>query len=87
MNTIKPLGDKLLVKRDESDTQTESGIYIPPQGEEKKYFGEVLEVGPSVHDIEKGDRILFGKYDGVEFDFEGEKVLFLYEDDVIAVVE
>jgi len=91
---IKPLYDRLVVKRAEARTQTESGIYLPGK-EDAPQEGEVMAVGdgiwlesgvmrPTI--VKKGDRILFSKYAGAEVVLEGEELLILREDDVLGIV-
>ena len=93
---IRPLQDRLLVKRIEEEAKTRGGIIIPDTAKEKPQEGRVIAVGPgktsdegkpipmSVH---SGDRILFGKYSGSEIQLEGEEHLIIREDDVLAVLE
>jgi chaperonin GroES len=92
---VKPLADRLLVKRvDEVETK-KSGIIIPDTAKEKPLQGEVVAVGPGrmtedgkriVMDVKKGDKILIGKYSGTEVKIEGDEFVILREDDVLAIV-
>ena len=92
---VKPLADRLLVKRvDEIETK-KSGIIIPDTAKEKPLQGEVVAVGPGrmtedgkriVMDVKKGDKILIGKYSGTEVKIEGDEFVILREDDVLAIV-
>ncbi|MGH7724972.1 MAG: co-chaperone GroES [Candidatus Eiseniibacteriota bacterium] len=92
---VKPLADRLLVKRvDETETQ-KGGIIIPDTAKEKPLQGEVVAVGPGrltddgkrvVPEVKKGDRILIGKYSGTEVKIDGDEYVILREDDVLAVV-
>ena len=92
---VKPLGDKILVKRLEAQEITKGGIVLPDSAKEKPKEGRVVEVGPGkVLDdgsrgsmqIKKGDRILFTSYAGTEIKVDGEEFLIMSEDDVLAVV-
>ena len=92
---VKPLADRLLVKRvDEVETK-KSGIIIPDTAKEKPLQGEVVAVGPGrmtedgkriVMDVKKGDKIRIGKYSGTEVKIEGDEFVILREDDVLAIV-
>jgi len=93
---IRPLQDRVIVKRVERDQKTKGGLYIPDTAKEKPIEGTVLAVGNgkvledgSVRklDIKTGDRVLFGKYSGTEVKLEGEEHLILREDDILGVVE
>jgi chaperonin GroES len=96
-NRIRPLQDRLIVKRiEEAEQKSAGGIIIPDTAKEKPMEGKVIAVGSgkrnedgSVHplDVKKGDRILFGKYAGSEIKLDGEEHLILREDDVLGVVE
>ena len=94
MENIKPIGDRILVKRLESESAA-SGIIIPDSAKEKPQKGEVVAVGTGKVDkngkritptVKKGDRILFGKYAGDEWKSGGEEYLFLSEDEVLAIL-
>jgi len=93
---LRPLQDRILVKRVEEETKTKGGIIIPDTAKEKPAEGKVVAVGNGkVGDdgkripleIKKGDRILFGKYSGTEVKIEGDEHLVMREDDVLAVIE
>lgn len=93
---IKPLQDRILVKRIEEEEKTEGGIIIPDTAKEKPIEGKVVAVGKGKLsedgkvmplDVKKGDRILFGKYAGTEVKIEGEEHLIMREDDVLGVIE
>ena len=93
---IRPLHDRVIVKRVEGDNKTKGGLYIPDTAKEKPIEGTVVAVGNgkiledgSVRKLEvkAGDRILFGKYSGTEVKIEGEEHLILREDDILGVVE
>jgi chaperonin GroES len=93
---VKPLNDRVLVKRLEEMQVTKGGIYIPDTAKEKPVEGKVIAVGPGkVNDqgnrvplnLKEGDRILFGRYAGSEIKVEGEDYLMMREDDILAVIE
>jgi chaperonin GroES len=93
---FRPLHDRILVRRIESDTKTKGGIIIPDTAQEKPQEGEVIAVGSGVRDehgkltpldVKAGDRILFGKWGGTEVKIDGEELLILKETDVLGVVE
>jgi len=93
---IRPLNDRVLIKRSEPETKTASGIVIPDSAGEKPEQGEVLAVGPGklldngqrqAPALKTGDRVLFGKYAGQAVKFNGDEVLVLREEDVLAVLE
>lgn len=93
---LRPLHDRVVVKRIESETKTASGIVLPDAATEKPDQGEVLAVGPGRRgddgklialDVKVGDRVLFGKYSGQTVKVDGEELLMMKEDDLFAVVE
>ncbi|OGG56994.1 MAG: co-chaperone GroES [Candidatus Handelsmanbacteria bacterium RIFCSPLOWO2_12_FULL_64_10] len=93
---IRPLADRILVKRIEQDEVKKGGIIIPDTAKEKPQEAEVVAVGPGKLDdngkhvpleVKKGNRILIGKYSGTEVTVDGEEHLILREDDVLAVIE
>ena len=93
---LRPLHDRIVVKRVESETKTASGIFLPDAATEKPDQGEVLAVGPGRRneagnlialDVKVGDRVLFGKYSGQTVKIDGEELLVMKEDDLFAVVE
>jgi len=92
---IRPLNDRVIVKRVEDERKTAGGIVIPDTAAEKPSQGEVVAVGPGKLDdngkivamgVKVGDRILFGKYSGTEFKMEGDDLLHMREDDIIGIV-
>ena len=95
--TLKPLGDRLVVKPIEQEEVTAGGIIIPETAKEKPQEGEVLAAGPGKLDdsgnrgkmeVKEGDRVLYAKYAGTEIKLEGDqKVLILKESDILALVE
>ena len=93
---VRPLHDRILVKRLESEAKTKGGIIIPDTAKEKPQEGLVVAAGSgkvnedgkvTPLDVKKGDKILFGKYSGSEITVEGEEHLIIREDDVLAVLE
>jgi chaperonin GroES len=93
---IRPLGDRILVKRIQEEEKTKGGIIIPDTAKEKPQEGRVVAVGKGKTtedgkllspDVKAGDRILFGKYAGSEIKLEGEEHLILREDDILGVLE
>jgi chaperonin GroES len=93
---VRPLQDRVLVKRIEADQKTASGIIIPDNAKEKPMEGQVIAVGngkilkdgtTKKPDVKVGDRVLFSKYSGSEVKFDGEDHLILKEDDLLAIVE
>ena len=91
---IKPLQDRIVVKRNESNTTTKGGIIIPDSAKDKPIEGKVIAVGAGKAlkdgkvrpvDVKVGDTVLFGKYSGTEIKVDGEEVVILREDDVLAV--
>src|SRR5438045_6073126 len=94
---LRPLHDRVIVKRLENETKTASGIVIPDNAAEKPDQGEVLAVGPGKRNekngdfialnIKVGDRVLFGKYSGQTVKVDGDELLVMKEDDLFAVVE
>ncbi len=93
---IRPLHDRVIVKRLESETKTAGGIVIPDSAAEKPVQGKIVAVGKgkiledgSVRalDVKVGDKILFGKYSGSEIKIDGEEHLIMREEDILGVVE
>ena len=93
---IRPLHDRVIIKRMEEERTTPGGIVIPDSAAEKPIKGEVVAVGKGKRldsgelrelDLKVGDKVLFGKFAGTEVKVEGEDVLVMREDDVMAVIE
>jgi len=93
---IKPLGDRILVKRIKEEERTKGGIIIPDTAKEKPQEGKVVAVGKGKYgddgklipiEVKAGDKILFGKYSGSEFKHEGEDLLILREDDILGIID
>jgi chaperonin GroES len=96
MTKIRPLHDRILVKRIDEEAKTKGGLIIPDTAKEKPMEGKVLAVGKGrvdedgkVHplDVHAGDRVLFGKYSGSEIRVAGDEHLIIREEDVLAVLE
>ena len=94
--TVKPLQDRVLIKRVEEETKTASGIIIPDNHKEKPSQGEVVAVGNGYRlqdgsvkslDVKKGDKVLFGKYSGTEVKVGGENYLIMKEDEILGVLQ
>ena len=92
---VKPLQDRILIKRVEEEQKTKGGIIIPDTAKEKPQEGEVIAVGNGkildngtkiALDVKAGDKILFGKYSGTDIKIDDEEYLILREDEVLAVV-
>lgn len=93
---VRPLADRILVKREEPSETVRGGIIIPDTAKEKPQEGKVVAVGPGRLDdngkfvkleVKKGDRILMGKYAGTEVKIDGDEHIIMREDDVLAVIE
>ena len=93
---IRPLYDRIIVKRVEAESKTKSGLFIPDTAKEKPIEGEVVAVGNGkilddgtvrALQVVEGNRVLFGKYSGTEIKLHGEEHLILREDEVLAIVE
>jgi chaperonin GroES len=93
---LRPLQDRIIVKRVEEETVTAGGIYIPETAKEKPQRGEIVAVGNGKKtedgkvlplDVKVGDKVLFGKYAGTEVKIEGNDYLMMREDDILAVIE
>jgi chaperonin GroES len=93
---IRPLQDRIIVKRLEGEEKSKGGIIIPDTAKEKPQEGKVVAVGKGKvtedgklqpMDVKKGDRVLFSKYAGTEVNIEGEEHLIIREDDVLGVLE
>jgi chaperonin GroES len=93
---VRPLHDRLIVKRIDEEEKTAGGIIIPDTAKEKPQEGKVIAVGPgkvnedgkiTPLDVKKGDKVLFSKYAGTEIQLEGVEHLIIREDDVLAVLK
>ena len=93
---FRPLHDRVVVRRVESEAKTKGGIIIPDTAKEKPQEGEVVAVGPGARndkgeivalDVKPGDRILFGKWSGTEVKIDGSDLLIMKESDIMGVIE
>ena len=93
---LKPLGDRVILRQDEAEVTTASGLYLAKDAKEKPQTGTVLAVGEGKLDkegkhlpmpVKVGDKVIYGKYGGTEITLDGEEVLILRADDICAVVE
>ena len=93
---IKPLNDRILVKRLEAEGKTKGGILLPETAKEKPKEGEVISVGPGkilesgkrqTLELKKGDKIIFESYAGTEIKVDGKEYLLMKEDDVLGIIE
>ena len=93
---FRPLHDRVVVKRLDSETKTSGGIIIPDTAAEKHQQGEVVAVGPGSRDeagkliaieLKKGDKVLFGKWSGTEVKIDGQELLIMKESDIMGVLE
>lgn len=96
MANIRPLADRVLIKRLESEQKTAAGIIIPDTAQEKTQLGSVVAVGEGrvAHDgsikpltVKAGDTVLFGKFSGTEVKYDGQEYLILKEDEVLGIVQ
>jgi chaperonin GroES len=93
---LRPLQDRILVKRIEEEAKTAGGIFIPDTAKEKPQMGQIVSVGNGKKtdegktipvDVKAGDKVLFGKYSGTEVKVDGEEYLIMREDDILGIVE
>ena len=93
---VRPLHDRILVRRVAEEEKTKGGIIIPDTAKEKPMQGEVLAVGPGVRnekgqlvplDVQVGDRILFGKWSGTEVKIDGDELLIMKESDIMGIID
>jgi chaperonin GroES len=94
--TIKPLHDRVIVRRiDDTTNQTAGGLFIPDSAKEKPQEGEVIAAGDGKYkengerqslDVKAGDRVLFGKYSGSEIKIDGEELLIMREDEILGII-
>ena len=92
---IRPLSDRIVVKRTQEEEKTKGGIIIPDTAKEKPQEGEIIAVGPGGRDeagkltpldVKKGDKVLFGKWSGTEVKIDGQDLLIMKESDIMGVV-
>jgi chaperonin GroES len=93
---FRPLHDRVLVRRVESEERTKGGILIPDTAKEKPMEGEIVSAGPGARgddgklqpmDVKAGDRVLFGKWSGTEVKLDGEELIIMKESDIMGVLE
>jgi chaperonin GroES len=93
---IRPLHDRIIVKRLEEDSKTSGGLFIPDTAKEKPIRGEIIAAGAGKRDkdgkivaldVKAGDKVLFSKYSGTEVKIDGEEHLIMREDDLLAVID
>lgn len=93
--TIKPLGDRVVIKSLESEETTKGGIVLPGTAKEKPQMAEVLEVGPGGNvdgkeikmQVKKGDKVIYSKYAGTEVKMDGAEYIIVRQSDILAIVE
>ena len=92
---LRPLQDRVLIRRVDPETKTAGGIFIPDTAQEKPMEGEVVAVGPGIRDdtgtlhpldVKAGDRVLFGKWSGTEVKLDGEDLLIMKESDIMGII-
>ncbi|MEM6759883.1 MAG: co-chaperone GroES [Pseudomonadota bacterium] len=93
---LKPLHDRVLVRRTESEEKTAGGLIIPDSAKEKPSEGEIVSAGPGARKdsgeliemaVKAGDKVLFGKWSGTEVTIEGEELLMMKESDIMGIIE
>ena len=94
---VRPLGDKIIIKRADAQTQTDAGIYLPESAKDKPKEGEIIALGDGLLNketgeympftVKRGDRVIFTSYAGTEIKIDGEELLIMTEDDILGVVE
>ena len=94
---VRPLGDKILVKRDEAATKTDSGIFLPESAKDKPKQGKVMAVGNGILNkdkgtwvpftVKKGDTVIFSSYSGTDVKIDGEPYLIMTEEEILGIVE
>lgn len=96
MSKVRPLGDKILVKRAEPETKTKSGIFLPETAKEKPQQATVVAVGDgrlldngkrAAFSVKAGDKVIIGKWGGTELKIDGQELLVMGEDEILAVIE
>ncbi len=96
-SAVRPLHDKILVKRDEAQTKTDSGIFLPETSKDKPKTGTIEAVGTGALNtdtgeriplsVKKGDKVIFSSYSGTEIKLDGTDLLIMSEDDILAVID
>jgi chaperonin GroES len=95
MPSIKPIGDRVVIRPEAAEEKTESGLYIPDTAKEKPQRGTVVSVGPGRVEngaridmsVGTGDKVLYGKYSGTEITIDGEDLLIVRESDILGVIQ
>lgn len=85
--TVKPLGERVLVKADKAEEKTASGLFIPQTSQEKTQFAVVVATGCDVKSVKEGEKILHDKYAGTAIKIDNEDYLILEQKDILAVIE
>lgn len=96
-STVRPLHDKILVRRDEAQSKTESGIFLPETSKDRPKTGVIEAVGTGSLNtdtgeripltVKKGDKVIFSSYSGTEVKLDGQELLIMSEDDILAVID
>ncbi len=96
-SSVRPLHDKILVKRDEAQSKTESGIFLPESSKDRPKSGTIEAVGTGALNtdtgeripltVKKGDKVIFSSYAGTEIKLDGQELLIMSEDDILAIVD
>ena len=94
---VRPLGDKIIVKRQEAESQTDSGIFLPESAKDKPKQGQVIALGDGnlnketgarvPFTVKQGDEVIFSSYSGTEVKIDGEDVLIMTEDDILGIID
>ena len=94
---VRPLGDKIIVKRQEAESQTDSGIYLPESAKDKPKQGKIIALGDGnlnkdtgerlPFTVKKGDEVIFSSYSGTEVKIENEDFLIMTEDDILGIID
>ena len=95
MTMIKPLSDRVVVRAEEAEEKTSSGLYIPDSAKEKPQRGTVVSVGPGKVEngtkidmtVKEGDTVLYGKYSGTEITLDSEEYLIMRESDILGIID
>ncbi len=85
--SVKPIGKRVVIELEKELSKTASGIFIPEGTSDKKSEGKVIAIGEIESSIKVGDKVLYSKYSGTEYESDGTKVLIIEEKDVIAIIE
>ena len=89
--TVKPLGDRVLIKREEAEEKTAGGIILTSAAKEQPQMAKVIAVGPGTEEVKMevkaGDKVIFSKYAGTEIKVDGEELIIMAQKDILAIVE